>query len=158
MSTNALRNTVDIATPTAASQVAGILANLNGCGRLNLAAADTVLASLAAPDEHTDADKAQAEVAIDAGIRAHSLLMVVKAALLALADPDNSGQLDQALTEAVIAADEVVTASVIAALRNGITPEDAALPFALIAELRRAQQAATDSTKVPDTLPDGWTD
>jgi len=157
MSTTTLHNTVAIASDTATQQVAGALANLESCGVLNLATADSLLADLAAADEHTDDDKALAEVAMNAGLRAHSLLMVVKAALLALADPDDTGQLDQALIEAVVAADPVVTASVRKALRDAITaPGDAALAYALIGELRRAQQAATDTSKVPDTLPPEW--
>ncbi len=159
MSTATLRNTVDIATPTAAQQVAGILANLDRCGVFTLATADGVLAALAASDEHTDADKARAQVAMNAGLRAHTLLVLVKACLRALADPDDNGQLDQALIEAVVAADTVVTESVRKALRDSIAaPGDAALAFALIGELRHAQQAATDTTQVPDTLPDDWTD
>jgi len=156
MSTATLRNTVDIATPTAAQQVAGILANLDRCGVFTLATADGVLAALAASDEHTDADKARAEVAMAAGIRAHTLLVLVKACLAALADPDDTGQLDQALIDAVIAADPVVTESVSKALRDSITPGDAVLAYALIGELRRAQQAATATSAVPDTLPQEW--
>ncbi len=157
MSTTTLRTAVDIATDTAAQRVAGILANLDRCGRFNLANADTLLAALAAEEEHTDDDKALAQVAMDAGLRAHSLLMVVKAALMALADPDDSGQLDPDLVDAVIAADPIVTASISTALRDAITaPEDAALHFALIGELRRARQAATATSAVPDTLPQEW--
>lgn len=159
MSTTTLRTAADIATDTAALRVAGVLTNLDRCGRFNLAAADKVLADLAAAEEHTDDDKALAQVAMDAGLRAHSLLTVVKAALLALADPDDTGQLDPDLVEAVVAADPVVTASVRKALRDAITaPGDAALAYALIGELRRAQQAATDTSKVPDTLPQEWTE
>ncbi len=157
MSTTTLRAAVDITTDTAAQRVAGILASLDGCGVFTLATADSPLAHLAAADEHSDDDKAQAQVAMNAGLRAHTLLVLVKACLRALADPDDSGHLNPDLVEAVIAADPVVTASVSKALRDSITPGDAALHFALIAELRRAQQAATDTTQVPDTLPDDWT-
>jgi len=158
MSTTTLHTAVDIATDTATIQVAGILADLDRCGRFNLANADTFLADLAAAEEHTDDDKARAEVAMAAGIRAHTLLCLVKAALLALADPDDTGQLDQALIDAIVAADPIVTESVSKALRDSITPGDAALAYALIGELRRAQQAATDTTKVPDIIPADWTD
>jgi len=158
MSTTNLRAAVEITTDTAAQQVAGTLANLDRCGVFTLATADGVLAALAASDEHTDADKARAQVAMNAGLRAHTLLVLVKACLRALADPDDNSQLDQALIDAVIAADPVVTESVSKTLRDAITPGDAALHFALIGELRRAQQAATDTTHVPDTLPDDWTD
>ena len=92
-----------------------------------------------------------------AGIRAHTLLVLVKACLRALADPDDNSQLDPDLVEAVIAADTVVTESVSKALHDSIAaPGDAALHFALIGELRRAQQAAADTTQVPDTIPDDW--
>ncbi len=159
MSTATLHAAVEIATATATRQVAGILAHLDSCGVYNLAAADSLLADLAAAEEHSDDDRARAEVAMAAGIRAHTLLCLVKACLRALADPDDDGQLDQALIEAVIAADPVVTESVRTALRDSIAaPGDAALAYALIGELRRAQQAAADTTQVPDTLPDDWTD
>lgn len=157
MSTTTLRTAVEITTATATLRVAGILANLDRCGRFTLATADSLLADLAAEDEHSDDDKARAQVAMNAGLRAHTLLCLVRACLRALADPDDSGQLDPDLVEAIIAADPVVTESVSKALRDSITPGDAALHFALIAELRRAQQAATDTTQVPDTLPDDWT-
>jgi len=50
-----------------------------------------------------------------------------------------------------------VTESVRTALHDSITaPGDAALAYALIGELRRAQQAATDTSKVPDTIPTDW--
>jgi len=157
MSTTTLRTAVDIATDTAALRVAGVLTSLDGYGVFNLAAADKVLADLAAEDEHTDDDKALAQVAMNAGLRAHTLLVLVKACLRTLADPDDTGQLDQALIEAVVAADPVVTASVSKALHDSITaPGDAALAYALIGELRRAQQAATDTSKVPDTIPTDW--
>jgi len=158
MSTTTLHAAVDTATATATLRVAGVLTSLDGCGVFNLAAAESVLADLAAAEEHTDDDKAQAQVAMNAGLRAHTLLCLVKACLRALADPDDTGQLDPDLVEAVIAADPVVTASVSKALRDAITPGDAALAYALIGELRRARQAATDTTQVPDTLPDDWTD
>jgi len=159
MSTTTLRTAVEITTATAAQRVAGILANLDRCGRFTLAAADSLLARLAAAEEHTDDDKAQAQVAMAAGERAHHLLQVVGACLLALADLEETGTLDQALIEAVVAADPVVTASVSKALHDSITaPGDAALHFALIGELRRAQQAATDTSMVPDTIPADWTD
>jgi len=158
MSTTTLRTAVDIATDTAAQQVAGTLASLDGYGILTLAAADGLLAHLAAAEEHSGDDKARAEVAMAAGLRAHTLLVLVKACLRALADPDDTGQLDQALIEAVVAADPVVTASVSKALRDAITPGDAALAYALIGELRRAQQAATDTSMVPDSIPTAWTD
>jgi len=157
MSTTQLRAAVDTTTATATIQVAGILASLDGCGVFNLATAESVLADLAATDEHSDDDKARAEVAMAAGLRAHTLLCLVKACLRALADVGDTGQLDPDLVEAVIAADPVVTESVRTALRDAITPGDAALHFALIGELRRAQQAATDTGQVPDTLPDDWT-
>ncbi len=157
MSTTTLHTAVEITTATAAQRVAGTLTSLDRCGRFNLANADTFLGALAAEDEHTDDDKALAQVAMDAGLRAHTLLVLVKACLAALADPDDTGQLDQALIDAVVAADTVVTASVSKALRDSITPGDAALAYALLGELRRAQQAATDTTQVPDTLPDDWT-
>jgi hypothetical protein len=156
MSTTTLHTAVDIATDTATIQVAGILANLDRCGRFNLANADTFLAALAAEDEHSDDDKARAEVAMAAGIRAHTLLCLVQAAPLALADPDDTGQLDPDLVEAIVAADPIVTESVIVAVRNGIAAGDAVLPFALIGELRRAQQAAADTTQVSDTIPTDW--
>ncbi len=158
MSTTTLRNAVDITTSTAASQVAGVLTNLDACGRLNLAAADTVLADLAAADEPGDDDKARAPEAMNAGVRAHTLMVLVKACLRSLADPDADGQLDPALVDAIVAADPVVTESVSTSLRNAITPGDAVLPFALIAELRRAQRAAAATSAVPDTLPEGWAD
>jgi len=158
MSTTTLRTAVDIATDTTAIQIAGTLANLDRCGRFNLANADTLLAALAAEVEHTDADKALAQVAMDAGLRAHSLLMVVKAALLALADVGDTGQLNPDLVDAIVAADPVVTESVIVAVRNGIAAGDAVLAFALIGELRRAQRAATATSAVPDTLPQEWTE
>ncbi len=159
MSTSTLHAAVDTATTTATQQVAAVLANLDGCGVLNLATADTVLADLAAAEEHSDDDKARAEAAMNAGLRAHTLLRLVKACLRALADPDDNGQLDQALIEAVVAADPAVTESVRKALHDSIAaPGDAALAYALIGELRRAQQAAADTTQVPDTLPEGWTD
>jgi len=157
MSTSTLRTAVDIATATAAQRVAGTLASLDGCGVFNLATADAVLADLAAAAEHSDDDKARAEAVMAAGLRAHTLLVLVKACLRALADPDDTGQLNQALIDAVIAADPVVTASVSKALRDAITPGDAALHFALLGELRRAQQSATATSAVPDTLPDDWT-
>ncbi len=157
MSTTQLRTAVDTTTATAAQRVAGTLTSLDGCGVYNLATADAALADLAAAAEHTDDDRAVAEAVMAAGLRAYSLRAVVGACLGALADPDDTGQLDQALIEAVIAADPVVTASVSKALRDSITPGDAALHFALIGELRRARQAATDTTQVPDTLPDDWT-
>ena len=93
-----------------------------------------------------------------AGLRAHSLLRLVKACMRALADSDDNAQLDPALIEAVIAADTVVTESVIAAVRNAITPGDAVLPYALIGELRRAQRAAAATSAVPDGVPQEWTD
>jgi len=157
MSTTTLRTAVEITTATAAQRVVAVLTSLDGYGILTLATADSLLANLAAAEEHSGDDKARAEVAMAAGIRAHTLLVLVKACLRALADPDDSGQLDQGLIEAVVAADTVVTESVSTALRDAITPGDAALHFALIGELRRARQAATDTTKVPDTLPDDWT-
>jgi len=157
MSTTTLCTAVEITTATAAQQVAAVLASLDGYGVLTLATADSLLADLAAAEEHSDDDKARAEVAMAAGIRAHTLLCLVKACLRALADPDDNSQLDQALIDAVIAADPVVTESVSKALRDSIAPGDAVLAYALIGELRRAQQAATDTTKVPDTLPDDWT-
>jgi hypothetical protein len=156
MSTTNLRTAVEITTAVAAQQVAGTLASLDGYGILTLAAADSLLADLAAAEEHSDDDKAQAQVAMDAGLRAHTLLVLVKACLRALADPDDNGQLDPDLVEAVITADPVVTESVIVAVRNGIAAGDAVLAYALIGELRRAQQAATDTSKVPDTLPQEW--
>ncbi len=159
MSTTNLRTAVEITTAVAAQRVAGVLASLDRCGVYNMATADTVLAALAAADEHSDDDKAQAEVELAAGIRAHTLLCLVKACLRALADPDDTGQLDPDLVEAVIAADTVVTESVRTALHDSITaPGDAALAYALLGELRHAQQAAADTTLVPDTLPDDWTD
>jgi len=159
MSTTTLHSAVDTATATAAQQVAAVLASLDGYGVLTLATADSLLADLAAAEEHSDDDKARAEVAMAAGLRAHTLLCLVKACLRALADPDDTGQLDPDLVEAVIAADTVVTESVRKALRDAITaPGDAALAYALLGELRHAQQAATDTTQVPDTLPDDWTD
>jgi hypothetical protein len=157
MSTTTLHAAVDTTTATAAQRVVAVLTSLDGYGILTLAAADSLLANLAAAEEHSGDDKARAEVAMAAGIRAHTLLVLVKACLAALADPDDSGQLDQALIDAVVAADPVVTESVSKALRDSITPGDAALHFALIGELRRAQQAATDTSKVPDTIPDDWT-
>jgi len=156
MSTTTLHAAVDTTTATAAQQVAAVLASLDGYGILTLAAADSLLANLAATEEHSDDDKARAQVAMNAGLRAHTLLCLVKACLRALADPDDNSQLDQALIDAVIAADPVVTASVSKALRDSITPGDAVLAYALIGELRRAQQAATDTSKVPDTLPQEW--
>jgi len=159
MSTTTLRTAVDIATDTATLRVAGVLTSLDGYGILTLATADSLLADLAAAEEHSDDDKARAEVAMAAGLRAHTLLCLVKACLRALADPDDSGQLDQALIEAVIAADPVVTESVRQALHDSIAaPGDAALHFALIGELRRAQRAATATSAVPDTLPQEWTE
>ena len=159
MSTTTLRTAVEITTATAAQRVAGTLASLDRCGVYNLATADKVLAALAAADEPADADKARAEAVMAAGIRAYSLRAVVEACLGALADPDDNGQLDQALIDAVIAADPVVTESVRTALVDSIAaPGDAALHFALLGELRRAQQAATDTTQVPDTIPTDWTD
>ncbi len=157
MSTTTLRTAVEITTATAAQRVVAVLTSLDGYGILTLAAADSLLANLAAAEEHSDDDKARAEVAMNAGLRAHTLLCLVKACLRALADPDDNGQLDQALIDAIVAADPVVTASVSKALRDAITPGDAALHFALIGELRRAQQAATDTTQLPDTIPDDWT-
>ena len=156
MSTTNLRAAVDTTTATAAQQVAGTLTSLDRYGVYNLATADKILANLAATEEHTDDDKALAQVAMNAGLRAHTLLCLVKACLRALADPDDNSQLDQALIDAVIAADPVVSASVSKALRDSITPGDAVLAYALIGELRRAQQAATDTSKVPDTLPQEW--
>jgi len=157
MSTTNLRAAVD--TTTAAQQVAGTLTSLDRCGVYNLATADKILANLAATEEHSDDDKALAQVAMNAGLRAHTLLVLVKACLAALADPDDSGQLDQALIEAVIAADPVVTASVRKALHDSIAaPGDAALPYALLGEIRRAQRAATATSAVPDTLPQEWTE
>ena len=159
MSTTQLRAAVDTTTATAAQRVAGTLTSLDGYGILTLASADKVFADLAAEDEHTDDDKTLAQAAMDAGLRAHSLLVLVKACLAALADPDDSGQLDQALIEAVIAADPVVTASVRKALHDSIAaPGDAALPYALLGEIRRAQRAATATSAVPDTLPQEWTE
>ena len=159
MSTTTLRTAVEITTDTVAQRVAGTLASLDRCGVYTLATADTVLADLAAADEHTDDDKDRAQTAMTAGIRAHTLLVLVKACLAALADPDGNGQLDQALIDAVIAADTVVTESVRKALHDSITaPGDAALAYALIGELRRAQQAAADTTQVPDAIPDDWAD
>ncbi len=131
---------------------------MDACGRFNMAAADTMLATLAAADKHSDADQEVAQEAMNAGLRAHTLLCLVKACLHSLADTDDTGQLDPGLIEAVIAADPVVVESVSTSLRNGIAPGDAALPHALIGELRRAQQAATATSAVPDTLPEGWTD
>jgi len=158
MSTTTLRTAVEITTATAAQRVVAVLTSLDGYGILTLAAADSLLANLAAAEEHSDDDKARAQVAMTAGIRAHTLLCLVKACLRALADPDDTGQLDPDLVEAVIAADTVVTESVRTALHDSITaPGDAALAYALIGELRRARQAATATTKVPDTLPDDWT-
>jgi len=158
VSTTNLRTAVEITTAVAAQQVAGTLASLDGYGVLTLATTDSLLADLAAAEEHSDDDKARAEVAMAAGIRAHTLLVLVKACLRALADPDDNGQLDPDLVEAVIAADPVVTESVRKALHDSIAaPGDAALHFALLGELRRAQQAATDTTQVPDTIPDDWT-
>jgi len=157
VSTTTLHAAVDIATTTATLRVAGVLTSLDGYGILTLATADSLLAHLAAAEEHSDDDKARGQVAMDAGLRAHTLLVLVKACLRALADPDDNGQLDPDLVDAVIAADPVVTESVIVAVRNGIAAEDAVLAYALIGELRRAQQAATDTTQVPDTLPDDWT-
>jgi len=155
MSTTQLRAAVDTTTATAAQRVAGTLTSLDGYGILTLASADKVLADLAAEDEHTDDDKTLAQAAMDAGLRAHSLLVLVKACLGALADPDDTGQLDPDLVEAIVAADPVVTESVRTALHDAITaPGDAALAYALLGELRRAQQAATDTSKVPDTIPD----
>jgi len=158
MSTTTLHAAVDTATTTATLRVAGVLTSLDGYGIFTLATADSLLADLAAAEEHSDDDKAQAQVAMNAGLRAHTLLCLVKACLRALADPDDTGQLDPDLVEAVIAADTVVTESVSKALRDAITPGDAALHFALIAELRRAQQAATATSAVPDTLPQEWTE
>ncbi len=159
MSTTQLRTAVDTTTATAAQRVAGTLTSLDGCGVYNLATADAALADLAAAAEHTDDDRAVAEAVMAAGLRAYSLRAVVGACLGALADPDDTGQLDQALIEAVIAADPVVTESVRTALHDSITaPGDAALAYALLGELRHAQQAATDTAQVPDTLPDDWTD
>jgi len=159
MSTTTLHAAVDTATTTATLRVAGVLTSLDGYGVFNLAAADKVLADLAVEDEHTDDDKALAQVAMNAGIRAHTLLCLVKACLAALADPDDTGQLDQALIDAIVAADPVVTESVRQALHDSIAaPGDAALPYALLGEIRHAQQAATDTSMAPDTLPDDWTD
>jgi len=158
MSTTTLQAAVDTATAAAAQQVAGTLTSLDHYGVFTLATADTVLADLAAAEEHSDDDKARAQAAMAAGLRAHSLLCLVKACLRALADPDEGGQLDPGLIEAVIAADPAVTESVRKALRDSTAPGDAALAYALIGELRRAQQAAADTTQVPDTLPEGWTD
>ncbi len=159
MSTTTLHAAVDTATTTATLRVAGVLTSLDGYGILTLATADSLLAHLAAAEEHSDDDKARAEVAMAAGLRAHSLLMVVKAALLALADVGDTGQLDQALVDAIVAADPVVTESVRTALHDSITaPGDAALAYALIGELRRAQQAAADTTRLPDHIPTDWAD
>jgi len=157
MSTTTLRTAVEITTDTVAQRVAGTLASLDRCGVYTLATADTVLADLAAADEHTDDDKDRAQTAMTAGIRAHTLLVLVKACLAALADPDDNGQLDQDLVEAIVAADPIVTESVIVAVRNGIAAGDAVLPYALLGELRRAQQAAADTSKVPDMIPADWT-
>jgi len=157
MSTTTLHAAVDTATTTATLRVAGVLTSLDGYGILTLATADSLLANLAAAEEHSGDDKARAQVAMSAGIRAHTLLCLVQACLRALADPDDTGQLDQALIDAIVAADPVVTESVRTALHDSITaPGDAALAYALIGELRRAQQAATDTTHVPDTIPDDW--
>jgi len=101
MSITTLHAAVDTATDTAARQVAGVLASLDGYGNLNLATAESLLADLAAADEPSDDDKARARVAMAAGLRAHTLLRLAKACLRALADADDSGQLDQALIEAV---------------------------------------------------------
>jgi len=159
MSTTNLRAAVDTTTATAAQRVAGILANLDRCGRFNLAAADKVLADLAAAEEHTDDDKALAQVAMNAGLRAHTLLVLVAACLRALADVGDSGQLDPDLVDAIVAADPVVTESVRQALHDSIAaPGDAALPYALLGEIRRAQRAATATSAVPDTLPQEWTE
>jgi len=159
MSTTTLRTAVEITTDTVAQRVAATLTSLDRCGVYTLATADTVLADLAAAEEHTDDDKARAQVAMSAGLRAHTLLVLVKACLRALADPDDTGQLDQALIDAIVAADTVVTESVRKALHDSITaPGDAALAYALIGELRRAQQAATDTTHVADTIPADWAD
>ncbi len=140
MSTTTLHAAVDTATTTATLRVARALTSLDGYGILTLATADSLLANLAAAEEHTDDDKALAQVAMDAGLRAHSLLMVVKAALLALADVGDTGQLDQALVDAIVAADPVVTESVRTALHNSITA-----PGDCRTGLRPARRAAARS-------------
>jgi len=156
MSTNALHAAVDAAPAAAHLRVSTALASLRTPASVNLTAAETVLANLATV-EHPDADdKARGLEAMAAAVRAHHLLQVTGACLGALADPDESGILDDDLVHAVAAAEPMITETVLTRLREARTPESTPLIDALLAELAAAQTAADAAAVVPDTMPEEW--
>jgi len=156
MSTTTLHAAVDAAPAAAHVRVGTALASLRTPASVNLTAAETVLARLATV-EHPDADDlARAVETLTAGERAHHLLQVTGACLGALADPEETGTLDADLVHAVIAAEPMITATVLTRLQQARTPDSAALVDALLAELTAAQTAADAMAAVPDTLPEEW--
>jgi len=156
MSTTTLHAAVDAAPAAAHVRVGTALASLRTPASVNLTAAETVLARLATV-EHPDADDlARAVETLTVGERAHHLLQVTGACLGALADPEETGTLDADLVHAVIAAEPMITATVLTRLQQARTPDSAPLIDALFAELAAAQTAADAMATVPDTLPEGW--
>jgi hypothetical protein len=156
VSTTTLHAAVDAAPTTSHALVGNVLASLRTPASVNLTAAETALARLAAV-EHPDADdKARAVEILAAGERAHHLLQVTGASLRALADLDNTGQLDPDLVHAVGAAEPMITATVVTCLQRARTPNSAPLFDALLAEIRLAQDAAAAMGAAPDTVPEEW--
>jgi len=158
MTTRSLRNAVDAAPTTAHGLLVTALASLRTPASVNIAAAETALAQLATV-EHPDADdKARAVEILAAGERAHHLLQVIGACLRALADLEETGQLNPDLVDAVGAAEPMITATVITCLQRARTPGSAPLVDALLAEIAQAQAAAADYAQPGDTVPPEWTE
>jgi len=156
MSTERLHAAVDAAPTTSHALVGNVLASLRTPASVNLTAAETALAQLAAV-EHPDADdKARAVEILTAGERAHHLLQVTGACLRALADLEATGQLDPELVHAVGAAEPMITATVVTCLQRARTPSSAPLFDALLAEIRLAQHAAATMGAALDTVPEEW--
>ena len=157
MSTERLHAAVDAAPTTSHALVGNVLASLRTPASVNLTAAETALAQLAAVEHPPDADdKARAVEILAAGERAHHLLQVTGACLRALADLEATGQLDPDLVHAVGAAEPMITATVVTCLQRARTPNSAPLVDALLAEIRLAQDSAATMGAAPDTIPPDW--
>jgi len=157
MSTTALRSAVDTATTTASVTVATLLDRLATQGVVHLAAAESVAARLAEPDRPAeDEDRARAQRALDVAVTAHNLITLVKSLVYALADDTHPATLDNALSDAVAAAEPVVVTAVRQTLLDAATADTAPLTHALLAEIRLAENAAATLGAAPDTIPEGW--
>ena len=157
MSTANLRTAVEHSTPTAARAVAELLDGLGMHAALHMAAAESVVARLASEDHRPeDADRERAVRALDVAVRAHTVIQLVGAVLRSLADPDTTDALSDALSDATAAADPAVVAAVRKTLLGAATTDSAPLCYAILGELRRAQDEAATMGAAPDTIPPGW--